>query len=88
MAYGDDTPQNPQVPWSEFEETEYLFRFEDLLNEFWEAWRIAHGAPDAPRADGAEKEWRGCQEKLEETAMEYAAYRQRLRLQSGVRRES
>jgi hypothetical protein len=88
MAYGDDIPQNPPVPWSGFEETEYLFRFEDLLNEFWTAFSIAHSDPDNPRADEADREWRRCQEKLEETAKAYAVYRKRLRLQSGGQRDS
>lgn len=88
MAYGDATPQNPPVPWGEFEETEYLFRFEDLPNEFWTAFSIAHSDPDDPRADEADREWRRCQEKLEETAMAYAVHRMRLRLQSGVQRDS
>ena len=81
MAYGDATYQGPPTAWSEFEETEYLFRFEDLLEEFWKAFFMANGDPDDPRTAEAARKWRECQKKLEETAIEYAVYRSQLRLQ-------
>ena len=85
MAYGDDTPHNPQVLWSEFETMEYLFRFEDLIDEFGRTFSTAHRHPEDSCADEADKDWRRCLEELEETAIEYVTYRDRLRSEAAYR---
>lgn len=74
MAYGDDQP------WGNFEYTEYLFRLDDLLDEYHEAFAIAHSDPDDPRAEKADAMWRRRRRDVEETALEFAAYVARLRM--------
>lgn len=80
MAYSDTAEHFPPIPWAEFEYTEYLYRLEDLMAERSRAFAIAHGNPDNPGADAADMQWRELDRKLEETALEFAAYAARLRL--------
>jgi glyoxylase-like metal-dependent hydrolase (beta-lactamase superfamily II) len=82
MAYGDTIEHGPRRPWAEFEYTEYLCRLEDLLHERDRAFAIAHGNPDDPRADAANRQWRELERKLEETAFEFVAHAARLRLEA------
>jgi TPP-dependent pyruvate/acetoin dehydrogenase alpha subunit len=35
MAYGDATPTEPGIPWEEFESSEYLYRMQDLIDEWF-----------------------------------------------------
>jgi hypothetical protein len=61
---------------------EYLYRLEDLLHERGRAFAIAHGNPEDPRAADADAEWRHLYKKIEETALELAAYAARRRLET------
>ncbi len=79
MAYGDENGPSGPVPWEEFEYMEYLYRMDDLNDEFHRAFVIAHGNGHA-RVEAADEEWRRCGRALEETALEFAAYAARLRM--------
>jgi glyoxylase-like metal-dependent hydrolase (beta-lactamase superfamily II) len=81
VAYGDASEHGPGIPWEKFEYMEYLYRLEDLLRERSEAFAIAHGNPDDPRAAAADEEWRRLDKQIEETALELAAYAARRRLE-------
>jgi hypothetical protein len=82
MAYGDATEHDAPIPWERFEYMEYLYRLEDSLRERHRAFAIAHGDPEDPRIASADAEWRHLDKKLEETALELAAYAARRRLEA------
>ncbi len=79
MAYGDENGPSRPVPWEEFEYMEYLYRMDDLNDEWHRAFAIAHSKGPA-RVEAADEEWRRCGRALEETALEFAAYAARLRM--------
>jgi len=82
MAYGDATLQEPPVPWEEFEYTEYLYRLEELLGELFSAFALAcHPLSSDRTASDANAEYLRLRKALEETAIEFAAYCARLRLE-------
>jgi hypothetical protein len=82
VAYGDENGHSGPVPWEEFEYMEYLYRMDDLNDEWHKAFAIAHRNPDedSARVEAADEEWQRCGRALEETALEFAAYAARLRM--------
>jgi len=80
MAYGDACEQHPRVPWEEFESPEYFYRLKDLQREWFGTF---HSSPDtdADDAAAADRERERLYRELEECALEFVAYRARLRLE-------
>lgn len=82
MAYGDACEHHPRLSWEEFEFMDYKYRLEDLLREWYAAFRHAHTPLEASLAslEEADIEWRRLDKELEEAALEFVAYCARLRL--------
>ena len=85
MAYGDACEHHPRTTWEEFEGMDYHYRLEDLLKERDRAFLRAQ--TPLPEAEQADAEWRRLDKELDECALEFVAYRARLRLarESGTR---
>jgi hypothetical protein len=80
MAYGDNAAgeQHSRVSWEEFAGMEYHWRLEELLKEWRRAFSLAN--TPLPQAEQAGAEWRRLDKELEECALEFVAYKARLRL--------
>ena len=83
MAFGDPTLRTLPIPWEEFGYAEYLCRLEDLLKERHRvfAQAVRHRSPSGTASD-ADAEYHRLGKALEQTALQFAAYVARLRLEA------
>jgi len=83
MAYGDAYGDTTAVPWSEYESMEFMWRLEELLQEWHENFnRANHPERGTPEADAAERRsW----ERIQETVHEWAVYNGRMDLERKLR---
>lgn len=86
-AYGDYFYGDKQPPGMEMEFTEYLFRLEDLINQ-WFKTLFFYSHPERPTDEHVEAlhmDWNTY--RLEETCRDFARYLEELRAGSGPQRD-